>query len=135
MDLANLSIESSSPHPHKAIDFQAMRPTISGNTSICVKKHLIPNVIAARNLKNTYLIFRPVYLAMYYTGWKYTKIFVEAKKNTLKQKNFCANIFHCLTLWRINQHLTIYNTVFGFSQLWFTFKLAMVSNLCEGLTK
>ena len=35
----------------------------SGNTckSICVKKHLIPNVIA-------YLIFGPLYLAMYYTG-------------------------------------------------------------------
>ena len=42
MDLADLSIESSSPHPHKAIDFQAMRDTISGNTciSICVKKNI-----------------------------------------------------------------------------------------------
>ena len=40
MDLADLSIESSSPHPHKAIDFQAMRDTISSNTciSIYVKK-------------------------------------------------------------------------------------------------
>ena len=36
--------------------------------SICVKKHLIPNVIAARNLNNAYLIFGPLYLAMYYTG-------------------------------------------------------------------
>ena len=37
---ADLSNESSSPYPHKAIDFQAMRDTISGNTCIstCVKK-------------------------------------------------------------------------------------------------
>ena len=34
----------------------------------CLKTHFIPNVIAARNLKNTYLIFGPLYLAMYYTG-------------------------------------------------------------------
>ena len=34
------SIERISPHPHKAIDFQAMRDTFSGNTciSICAKK-------------------------------------------------------------------------------------------------
>ena len=64
------SIERISPHPHKVIGSQAMRNTFSGNTckSICAKKHLISNVIAARNQKNTYLIFGPLYLAMYYTG-------------------------------------------------------------------
>ena len=32
----SFAIESSSPHPHKAIDFQLMRDTISGNTCISI---------------------------------------------------------------------------------------------------
>ena len=45
----SFAIESSSPHPH----ILSVRDDISGNTCICIcgKKHLIPNTIAARNLK------------------------------------------------------------------------------------
>ena len=54
--------------------------------------------------------------AMYYTGslsWmEVFKIFVEAKKDTPKSKNFCANIFHHVTFWALNQLLTFYDAFF-----------------------
>ena len=63
----------------------------SGNTcrSICVKKHLIPNVIA-------YLIFGPLYLAMYYTGsvnWMevFKNICWSQKKHPKTLKHLCLH--------------------------------------------
>ena len=56
-------------------------------------------MIAARNLKT------PLSQAMYYTGsvkWMEVRL------------NFCVNIFHNLTLWRLKQHLTFHNAVFVF---------------------
>ena len=60
---------------------------------MCKKKHLIPNVIAARNQKNTYLIFGPLYLVMYYTG---SVNWLEVFKNICwSQKKTPQNILQC----------------------------------------